>query len=103
VEKAADLAGVTVNKNAVYGDTSALTPGGVRLGTAALTSRGMVESDFATVASFLDQIVQISRETQQTSGKKLVDFIKSLESNPKLHAVKKQVEEFSVKFPMPGQ
>jgi len=102
VEKAADLAGITVNKNAVYGDTSALTPGGVRLGTPALTSRGLVESDFVIVASFLDRVVQISRETQQTSGKKLTDFVKALESSPKLQALKKEVEDFAGKFQMPG-
>jgi len=96
------LAAVTVNKNAVYGDVSALTPGGVRLGTAALTSRGLVESDFAAVASYLDRVVKISSETQQTSGKKLVDFVKALETSPKLQALKKEVEEFAAKFQMPG-
>ena len=47
------MAAVTVNKNSVYGDTSALTPGGVRLGTPALTSRGLKEQDFVKVADFL--------------------------------------------------
>jgi glycine hydroxymethyltransferase len=101
-EKAADLAGITVNKNAVYGDTSALTPGGVRIGTPALTSRGLKEQDFLLVAGFLDRVAQISKETQQTSGKKLADFIKALESNTKLQTLKKEVEEFAGKFPMPG-
>jgi glycine hydroxymethyltransferase len=102
VEKAADLAGVTVNKNSVYGDTSALTPGGVRLGTAALTSRGFTEGDFATVASYLDRIIHISKETQDSSGKKIPEFVKALETSPKILALKKEVEEFASKFPMPG-
>jgi len=102
VEKAADMAGITVNKNAVYGDTSALTPGGVRLGSPALTSRGLDEADFATVASFLDRVVKISLETQQTSGRKLTDFMKALENSHKLQMLKKEVEEFAAKFPMPG-
>jgi len=102
VEKAADLAGVTVNKNSVYGDTSALTPGGVRLGSAALTSRGFKEKDFAQVAEFLHRVVTISSETQQSAGKKLADFIKALEENQKLKTLKKEVEEFASKFAMPG-
>ena len=32
VEKVCDLANITVNKNAVFGDSSALAPGGVRIG-----------------------------------------------------------------------
>lgn len=93
---------MTVNKNSVYGDTSALTPGGVRLGAAALTSRGMVEKDFETIAGFLDRIVTISKETQATSGKKLADFVKALETSPKLKTVKEEVQAFASKFPMPG-
>ena len=96
VEKAADFAGVTVNKNSVYGDTSALTPGGVRLGSAALTSRGLKEKDFAQVAEFLHRIVVISAETQQSAGKKLADFLKALEENQKLKSLKKEVEEFDI-------
>lgn len=45
VEKICDAAHITLNKNAVAGDTSALVPGGVRIGASALTSRSMVEAD----------------------------------------------------------
>merc|ERR1719499_930036 len=41
---------ITVNKNTVPGDKSALIPGGVRLGTPALTSRGFTETEFEQVA-----------------------------------------------------
>ena len=34
---------ITLNKNAVVGDVSAMTPGGVRVGTPAMTSRGLKE------------------------------------------------------------
>jgi glycine hydroxymethyltransferase len=37
---------MTLNKNSVFGDKSALTPGGVRVGAPALTSRGFKETDF---------------------------------------------------------
>ena len=55
---------ITINKNAVPGDLSALAPGGVRLGTAALTSRNFKESDFRKVADFLDMAVQIALRIQ---------------------------------------
>jgi len=36
VEKLCDLCNITVNKNAVFGDSSALAPGGVRIGNSLL-------------------------------------------------------------------
>jgi len=59
-----DAASITVNKNAIHGDTSALTPGGVRVGTPALTSRGFKEKDFEAVAEFLHRAVEISLQIQ---------------------------------------
>lgn len=52
----------TVNKNTVPGDVSAMVPGGVRMGSPALTSRGFVEKDFEKVAEFVDRAVQIAGE-----------------------------------------
>eukprot|EP00978_Attheya_sp_CCMP212_P037411 scaffold175957_cov60-Attheya_sp.AAC.8 len=46
VEKLLDMVSMTTNKNSIPGDTSAMNPGGVRLGTPALTSRGFTEADF---------------------------------------------------------
>lgn len=50
-----DLAAITLNKNSVPGDVSAVVPGGIRIGTPALTTRGFVERDFVRVADFLDR------------------------------------------------
>jgi len=60
VEKVLDMMHVTTNKNSVVGDKSAVTPGGIRLGTPALTTRGMLEQDMVTVANFLGRAVAIS-------------------------------------------
>ncbi|CAA2957026.1 serine hydroxymethyltransferase 4 [Olea europaea subsp. europaea] len=53
LEKLYDLCNITVNKNVVFGDSSALAPGGVRIGAPAMTSRGLVEKDFEQIAEFL--------------------------------------------------
>lgn len=48
--------GIIVNKNAIPGETrSSFDPSGIRLGTAAETSRGMVGSDFVEVATRIDR------------------------------------------------
>jgi hypothetical protein len=59
MEKACELCHITLNKNSVLGDTSAFTPGGVRIGTPAMTSRGLVEKDWEAVADFLHEVVQV--------------------------------------------
>merc|ERR1712232_658213 len=53
------------NKNSIPGDTSAINPGGIRLGAAALTSRGFKEDDFDTVAEYLHRGSEIAIKTQR--------------------------------------
>ena len=97
-----DFCAITLNKNAVLGDKSALTPGGVRIGTPALTTRGLKESDFRQVADFLHQAVQIALRLQETSGKLLKDFENALENSAEAKELKKSVQTFITQFPMPG-
>ena len=67
---------ITLNKNAVVGDVSAMTPGGVRVGTPAMTSRGLKEQDFETIADLLHEVVELCKRVQKSSGKLLKDFNK---------------------------
>mmetsp|Transcript_7504 Transcript_7504/g.19183 ORF Transcript_7504/g.19183 Transcript_7504/m.19183 type:complete len:461 (-) Transcript_7504:303-1685(-) len=103
MEKLYDQVHITLNKNSVHGDVSAMTPGAIRIGTPAMTTRGLKEADFQQVAEMLHEGIQIALEIQETSGKKLVDFVAGLESNAKLPALRAKVEEFSRKFFMPGR
>ena len=91
-----------MNKNTVHGDRSAQSPGGVRIGTPALTTRGLKEADFVKVADFLDRAVKISLDVQKTSGKKLKDFVAALPSNKDIPVLAKEVATFATSFPMPG-
>lgn len=97
-----DHCSITLNKNAVLGDKSALTPGGVRLGTPALTTRGFKEAEFKQVADFLHEAVQISLKLQETSGKLLKDFENAVKASPEVAALKLAVQTFVTQFPMPG-
>lgn len=102
LEKLFELAGISVNKNAVYGDASALSPGGVRLGTPAMTSRGLKEEDFARVAELLHKGMQIGLAIQAKTGKLLKNFLPALETSEEIKAFKTEVETFASAFPMPG-
>nr|AGT02563.1 glycine hydroxymethyltransferase [Herpetomonas muscarum] len=103
VEKLLDAIAISSNKNTVPGDKSAIAPGGIRLGTPALTTRGMKESDMVIVADFLDRAVRLSLEIQtEANATKLKDFIEALSTNGKVKALKAEVEAFATKFPMPS-
>lgn len=57
-EKALVRAEITCNKNMVpFDDKSAFTTSGIRLGTAAVTTRGLVEQDMETIADLINQVV----------------------------------------------
>eukprot|EP01147_Barroeca_monosierra_P010736 gene10736-2826_t len=102
MEKVCDKVEITLNKNAILGDRSALAPGAVRIGTPALTTRGFNEEHFRQVARFLDQALKIAIEIQNEVGKPLKDFLPALENNPKLNQLHKDVSDFASQFPLPG-
>lgn len=96
---------ITVNKNSVPGDTKPFVPGGMRLGTPAMTTRGLKEQDFVKIAEFIDRGVQIALKINKEgeNSKKLKSFKDSLHSHfpPEAIKLKEEVIEFSKSFPMP--
>ncbi len=80
-----DKAGITVNKNAIPKDTrKPWDPSGIRIGTPALTTRGMKEKEMEQVARYIDRVL---RECKVDS-----DFKK----------VKKEIKTFTSSFKIPG-
>ena len=102
IEKLCEICHITVNKNAVHGDKSALTPGGVRIGTPACTTRGYKEKDFQQVGEFLHEIAQLALNIQQKTGKKLINFMEAARNDHKVTALADKVKIFASKFSMPG-
>lgn len=84
-EKALGLAGITVNKNTVpFDPRSPYDPSGIRLGTPALTTRGMKEKEMEQVAEWIDQA------------------IKNASDEKKLGSLHKEITDFALKFPLPS-
>lgn len=95
---------VACNKNTVPGDKSALNPSGIRLGTPALTTRGLVEKDIDQVVEFIHRGLQLAKEISDVSGPKLVDFKAAVHGkfHDKIASLRNEIEDYSSKFPMPG-
>lgn len=107
VERVLELACIATNKNTIPGDKSALNPGGIRMGTPALTSRGLRENDFATVAEFFDRAVSIALDLKATDqGEKLKGFREMCKVGPSVHPdlpkLRKDVSTFACSFPTIG-
>lgn len=101
MEKLLDFVRITVNKNTVFGDTSAVAPYGIRLGTPALTSRGLKETDMIICANFLFRALEIGLKLQEKSSK-LADFCALFETEPELSKLQDEVIAYAASFPMPG-
>ncbi|MEX0941958.1 MAG: serine hydroxymethyltransferase [Pseudomonadales bacterium] len=84
-EEVLDVAGITTNKQIIPDDPNPpLKPSGIRLGTPAATTRGMVESD----------MVQL--------GEWMVSCLKNPQDEQLLGETRRKVEEFCARFPVPG-
>jgi glycine hydroxymethyltransferase len=84
-EAALDHAGITANKNMIpYDQRKPLDPSGIRLGTPALTTRGMKEDEMRKVGGW---ILQVLRNPEDTA---LAERIRG------------EIREFTKSFPVPG-
>merc|ERR1712187_760210 len=102
VEKACEAASISLNRNAVHGDASALAPGGVRIGTPAMTTRGCTAEHFKQIAEFIDRTIKISLKIQENVGKKLKDFEVALKTDTEIADLRKDVQAFAIGFGYPG-
>lgn len=105
---ALEVANITVNKNTIPNEpVSPFYPSGVRLGTPALTSREMKEGDMKKIASWikrcLDEIKGLDTPKEKEKRSAYIKEVKAkLSKNKNLLRIKKEVEEFARKFPVPG-
>merc|ERR1711936_1303617 len=75
-ERILEDVGISVNKNTVPGDKSAMNPSGIRFGTPPLTTRGFTESDMSVTVDLIDRAFRLALDVQAVSGPKLVDWKK---------------------------
>jgi glycine hydroxymethyltransferase len=85
VEEALDKIGLTLNKNSIADDElPPYRPSGIRLGTPAITTRGLLEKDMVTIAEWMKQAVD------------------NREDEAKLNKLRDEVKAFALKYPLPS-
>ena len=100
-------AGIIVNRNTVPNETaSPFYPSGLRMGTPALTVRGMKETEMEKIGGWIDEVVKevgevVLPDDKEERQKYLNDFRVRMETNKKIAAIKKEVETLCLKFPVP--
>jgi len=98
-----DHSNISVNKNSIPGDSKPGSPYGIRIGSPALTSRGLKEKDFEIVADMVVRGLNIAQEIDKISGNKISDFKSNVLNNASVSDLRKEVKEFSTSFPLPGK
>lgn len=80
-----DTVGITVNKNAIPNDSrKPWDPSGIRIGTPALTTRGMKEKEMEIVANFINKVLKECKNDEDYTN------------------VKKEIKDFTKEFKIPG-
>ncbi len=108
IEKTLEAANITVNKNPIPNDLfPPYYPSGIRLGTPAVTSRGMKENDLIQIGKWVAKVIKefsylkMSEEKDERQ-KTIKEFQEMIKNNKFLFELKKEVTEFAQKFPVPG-
>jgi glycine hydroxymethyltransferase len=85
--KALDAAGIELNYNTVpFDPRKPFDPSGIRLGTPAITTRGLTEEHMGQVAAWMDEVIQAARKGEDEA----------------LDRVASEIRELMAAFPMPG-
>lgn len=84
IEQALDYVGISVSKSLIPNDPRpAFRPSGVRIGTPAMTTRGVKNDDIIQIVDFIDQAI---------NNRNNPDLLKQ---------IKEEVKNFALKFPLP--
>ncbi len=94
-ERALDMAGLTLNANSLPHDKgAAFRPSGVRLGTPAITTRGLGEPEMKKLAAWMKRVADICVKAK--SEENLTNFKSELDK------IRDEVKKIALKFPVPG-
>lgn len=104
---ALEQAGIVTNKNTIPNDSNPpFYPSGLRLGTPALTVRGMKEKEMGIIATWILEVIELVSGYNIPANPKarptyLKAFKKKFENHPRLVEIREEVKKLCSKFPIP--
>lgn len=115
VERVLELVGVASNKNTVPGDKSAMKPGGLRMGSPAMTTRGLLPDDFRRIAEIVDRSVTMTisldkkaKEEMESKGRKnpgsanaFLEYVRDGNEISEVLELRREVEDWVGTFSLP--
>lgn len=106
VAKALNASGIVTNFNTVPSDTSPFYPSGVRIGTPAVTTRGMKENEIKQIAAWITQVVThisdvVLPEDKTERAGFIKEFVSKVSNDPILKTIRSEVEQLCRQFPLP--
>ena len=100
IEYILEKVGISVNKNSVKDDKSALSPSGIRIGLCAMTSGGLIKEKCSIIADFIHRAINIAIKI---NCKKLVDFRRLINEDKevimKINILQNDILNFTRQFP----
>jgi len=108
VEKALEAAEISVNKSTIPNEPSVpYYPSGIRLGTPAVTSRGMKEKEMEVAGEIIAKVVKKFALTEMPEIKeernaRVKEFKEKIKNDPFILEIKRAVNQLAGKFPVPG-
>jgi glycine hydroxymethyltransferase len=97
-EKILEAINISVNRNTIPQDTSSFSPSGIRIGTCAVTTRGLKEEHMKDVANFIDRAIQIGVTIQLNHcPSKLEEFYKFLDTD-EINSLREEVKIYMKHF-----
>ena len=101
VEDMCNAVHITLNKNTLRGDQSALKPSGLRVGTPPMTTRECKPEDFDQIAEFINRSIDLA--IKHNMYKKMSNYKAHVEkmasSDAEVKQLKQDVKDFSKSFP----
>jgi glycine hydroxymethyltransferase len=106
---ALETAGIIGNKNSVPNDTMPpLYASGFRLGTPAITTRGMKEKEMKKIASWMNRVVDqvegmlLPADDKEKRKILMKEYREKIKINKEIRKIAKEVKELCAKYPVPG-
>lgn len=105
VAAALAAAGIVTNRNTVPNDPSPFYPSGVRIGTPAVTTRGMREHEMVKIAEWIAEVVEIIKDEKLPEAKEeraayLADFRMRITADPRIAIIRNLVKDLCALFPI---